>query len=57
MKKMYYESNFKSLENRVILLKGTTRTINSQKAGFLNFLRPLMTSGLPLMKSVLTLIS
>ena len=54
---MYYESNFKSLENRVILLKGTTRTINSQKAGFLNFLRPLMTSGLPLMKSVLTLIS
>ena len=28
--------------------------INSQEVGFLNFLRPLMTAGLPLMKSVLT---
>ena len=26
----------------------------SQKGGFLNFLRPLVTAGLPLMKSVLT---
>ena len=44
----------KSLENRGILLKGTTRKITSQEGGFLNFLRPLMTAGLPLMKSVLT---
>ena len=44
----------KSLENRGILLKGTTRKFTSQEGGFLNFLRPLMTTGLPLMKSVLT---
>ena len=44
----------KSLQNRRILLKGTTRKINSQKGGFKNFLRPLMTVGLPLIKSVLT---
>ena len=44
----------KSLENRGILLKGTTRKITSQEGGFLNFPRPLMTAGLPLMKSVLT---
>ena len=37
----------KYLENRGILLKGTTRTITSQEGGFLNFLRPLMTAGLP----------
>ena len=43
---------FKSLENRGILLKGTTRKIISQNRKFLNFLRPLMPSGLPLMKSV-----
>ena len=43
----------KSLENRGILSKGTTRKISSQEGGFLNFLRPLMTTGLPLMKSVL----
>ena len=43
----------KSLENRGILLKGTTRKITTQEGGFLNFLRPLMTAGLPLMKSVL----
>ena len=43
-----------SLERRGILLKGITRKIASQKGGFLNFLRPLMTAGLPLMKSVLT---
>ena len=39
----------KSLENRGILLKVTTR-----KIGLLNFLRPLMIAGLPLMSSVLT---
>ena len=44
----------KSLENTGILLKGTTRNITNQEGGFLSFLRPLMTSGLPLMKSVLT---
>ena len=43
-----------SLENRGILLKGTTRKITTQEGGFLNFLRPLMTAGLSLMKSVLT---
>ena len=35
----------KSLQNRGILLKGTTRKITSQKGGILNFLRPLMTVG------------
>ena len=44
----------KSLENRGILLKGTTRKITSQEGGFLNFLKLLMTAGLPLMKSALT---
>ena len=43
-----------SLENRGILLKGTTRKITSQDGGSLNFLRPLMTTALPLMKNVLT---
>ena len=36
-----------------ILLKETTKKITSQEGGFLNVLRPLMTDGLPLMKSVL----
>ena len=44
----------RSLENRGILLKGTTRTITSQEGGFLNFLKPLMFVGLPLMKNALT---
>ena len=43
----------KSLENRSVLLKRTTRKITSQ-GGFLKFLRPLITAGLPLMKSVPT---
>ena len=43
----------KSLENRGILIKGTTRKITSLEGGFLNFLRPLMIAGLPLMTSVL----
>ena len=47
----------KSSENRGILFIGTTRKIISQKGGFLNFLRPLMTAGLPLLKSVLTTLS
>ena len=43
-----------SLENRGTLLKGTTRKITSQEGGVLNFVRPLMTAGLSLMKNVLT---
>ena len=35
-------------------MKGTTRRITGQEGGFFKFLRPLMTAGLPLMKSVLT---
>ena len=37
----------KSLENREILLKGTTRKTASQEGGFLNIFRPSMTVGLP----------
>ena len=44
----------KSIENRGILLKGSTRKITSQEGGFLKIHRLLMTAGLPLMKSVLT---
>ena len=44
----------KTSENKGILLKGTTRKITSQEEGFLNFLRPLMTASLQLIKSVLT---
>ena len=36
------------------MFKGTTRKIISQERGSLNFLRLLMTAGLPLMKNVLT---
>ena len=42
----------KSLENTGILSK--IAKIAGQEIGFLNFLRPLMTAGLPLMKNVLT---
>ena len=35
-------------------MNGTTRSITSQEGGFFNFLRPLMTAGLPLMKNVLS---
>ena len=41
----------RSLENRGILLKGTTWENTSQEGGFLNFLRPLMTASWPLMKN------
>ena len=44
----------KSLENRGILLKGTVRKITIQEGGYLNVLRPLMSAGLPLMRSLLT---
>ena len=43
-----------SLENREPLLKGTTRKMTSQKGGFVNFLRPLMTACLTLMENVFT---
>ena len=44
-----------SLENRGILLRGTTEKINNQDGGFLgNFLGSLMKVGLSLMKNVLT---
>ena len=51
----YLMKVIKSLENKGILLKGTTRKITSQKGVFLNFLRPLMTAALltPLAKSLL----
>ena len=38
----------RSLEIKGTSSKGTTRKITSQKGGFLNFVRPLMTAGLPL---------
>ena len=44
----------KSLKDGGILIKATTRKITSQEGSFLNFLRPLMILGLPLIKSVLT---
>ena len=47
----------KSLENGGILFKGTTRENTSQKERFLNFLKPIMTAGSPLMKNVLTLLA
>ena len=43
----------KSLENRGILLKGTTEKYISLEGWFFNFLRPLLTAGLQLIKSVL----
>ena len=50
----YIMKVIKSLENRWILLKGTTGKITSQERGFLDFLRPLMRASLPLKKNVLT---
>ena len=38
-------------------MKGTTRKISSQKGRFLSFLRPSMSVGLPLTKSVFTPLS
>ena len=35
-------------------MKGTTRKITSQEGELLNFLRPFMTTALPLMKNILT---
>ena len=44
----------KSYENREILLKETTKNLSIQEREFLKFLRPLTSSGLPLMKNLLT---
>ena len=41
-------------ENRGNLLKGANRKSSSQTGEFLNFLKPLMTAGLALIKNVLT---
>ena len=43
-----------SLENREILLKGTTKKVNSQKGRLLSFLAPLTRAALPFMKNSLT---
>ena len=43
----------RSLENRRILLKETTRKISCRRGRFLNFLGTLMSIGLPLVKNVL----
>ena len=43
----YITKRIKSLVNTGILLKGTTTKISSQKEGSFNFLRPLMSAGLP----------
>ena len=45
----------KSLENRIILLKGNTGKVISQEGGLLNILAPLIRVGVLLMKNVLTL--
>ena len=47
----------KSLKNRGDLLKGTKTRFTSQEGGFVNFFRPLITAGLPLMKSALAPLS
>ena len=43
-----------ALENRGIFLTGTAIKITSQEGRFLNFFSSLGTTGLPLMKSILT---
>ena len=47
----------KSLENRGSLLKETNKKIAIQEGDFLNFLKPLMTAGLPLMKNTCTFLA
>ena len=44
----------KFLENSGILLERTNRKSSSKKGRFLDFLRPLVSNDLPLMKNVLT---
>ena len=45
------------LENTEIFLKWTAKKITSQEGEFLNFIRPLMLIGLPLMRNVPTPLS
>ena len=45
---------FMSLENIRTTLKRTTKNASQEEGGFLNFHKPLMTSGLLLMKNLLT---
>ena len=40
--------------NREILLKRATKKIATEEGGFLNFLKPLISAGLPLMTKLLT---
>ena len=47
----------RSLETREMLLEGTTRKMADQEREFLIFLRPLMSAGLPLMKTALALLA
>ena len=44
----------RSLENKGIFLKGAASKISNQEGGFLRFLKPLMSVGLSLIKSILT---
>ena len=44
----------KIIENKAILFKGTTKKNTCPEGRFINFLRPLMTAVLPVMKYVLT---
>ena len=44
----------KIIENKGILFKGTTKKNTCPEGRFINFLRPLMTAVLPVMKYVLT---
>ena len=44
----------RSLKNRMSLLKGTIRKFPGQEVGFLDFLRPLMSVNLTLIKNILT---
>ena len=44
----------RSLENTGIFLKGITEKVNIHEGGFLNFLKQLMSVGLPSIKNILT---
>ena len=50
-KRYYKKNNF--LENRGIFSKGTIKKIANHVEGFLNFLTPLISIDLPLMKNLL----
>ena len=52
--KRYYESNQVISKIEEIHFKKMPKNITSQEGGFFNFLRPLITTGLPLMKNIVT---